>query len=322
MTTVSLFACVQCGSSLDLHPTTATCTRCEADFPLIGAAPDLLLEVEHSHHPDEDERTIEDDFVPQRKPRGPLSKHIGAGTVHTMGETLLDHRQAIGRSLDVLDLGCGARLDSRRGRGSRYVSMLGQVTGTYRGIDPSAWCVEASSRSEGGLATFEAGEVARAAGECIPLPAASIDAVLIISALDHCAEPMQVLEECRRVLRPNGVVIIHSANRHHWAMGLARRIAPKAMGARDASDHHIAFTPAGLADLVASAGLDGGQVRESGHVSLPPQGRAIEKLVATAGRALGRQRFLRLLERVDAWAARRFPGHGSNVLVIAHNGAG
>lgn len=49
-------------------------------------------------------------------------------------------------------------------------------------------------------------------GESIPFEDASIDLVIITNALDHCENPIKVLEEATRVLKPySGYLAIHSA---------------------------------------------------------------------------------------------------------------
>lgn len=49
-------------------------------------------------------------------------------------------------------------------------------------------------------------------GEAIPFNDASIDLVIITNALDHCNDPVKVLQEITRVLKPySGWLAIHSA---------------------------------------------------------------------------------------------------------------
>lgn len=312
--TDSLFACVTCGSRLVIANTTADCTRCSGSFPLIGAAPDLLTD-EHDHDGDHG-RALETDFIPDRKPKGAISRHLGARAMWDIAQALDHHVKTLGRPLDVLDVGCGAKLDPRRG--SLYSSVLANVTRTYRGIDPSSVCVKVSSKADSGLSNFPIGEVARAAGEKMPLPDDSADSVLIISALDHCADPQRVLYECHRILRDDGVLLIQSGNHHSWVGRLMKRLFPGSMSAREASDHHIQLSVSELTYLLTSADFGQASVQEYGYIALPPQGRVIENIIVMLGRVLGRHRFLRYMERFDLWAAGQFPGYGSRVLVTAH----
>lgn len=318
MQSTSLFSCVGCKEVLALGEETASCSQCAATFPLVGAAPDLLAGDMDTQFDGQQERAVETDFVPHRKRKGPISEHLGRQWIRVIGDTLRELRWSLDRPVDLLDVGCGTKLDPRRG--SWYPDLLVPVAGTYLGVDPSAHCAEVASRSDANLSRFQTAEIARAAGEQLPLPEASVDVVLMISVLDHCAEPAQTLRECHRVLRPGGLLLVLSGLRYNWVHQLARRLLPRTTRRRDEADHHRHFTISELRELVTSTCFEGRQVRESGYVGLPPQGRRIEAVVAKIGSAAGRDRFLRAMEHLDDWSARRFPGYGSRVLITASCG--
>jgi len=61
--------------------------------------------------------------------------------------------------------------------------------------------------------------VIAAVGERIPLKAASIDVAISINALDHCADPRQVIHEISRVLRPRGVLLLVTETRPLFRAG-------------------------------------------------------------------------------------------------------
>src|SRR4030095_1042806 len=52
-----------------------------------------------------------------------------------------------------------------------------------------------------------------AAATCIPLADASVDAVVSFETIEHLAEQREMLAEFRRVLTPDGILVISSPNR-------------------------------------------------------------------------------------------------------------
>ncbi len=96
--------------------------------------------------------------------------------------------------LDILDLGCGYRaghLTALRDTHRRLVGIDFQVCPELKG----------DSRFSFLEAPIEQG--------IVELESESFDVVLLISALEHLWEPMKVLGECKRVLRPKGVLLVN-----------------------------------------------------------------------------------------------------------------
>lgn len=58
--------------------------------------------------------------------------------------------------------------------------------------------------------------VFNAAGEALPFPDASFDALTAWDVLEHVQDPAKVLAELRRVLRPGGHALITAINRRAW----------------------------------------------------------------------------------------------------------
>lgn len=58
--------------------------------------------------------------------------------------------------------------------------------------------------------------VINAAGEALPLPDATFDAVVCWDVIEHVQSPDQVLHEIARVLRPGGVALVTVINRRAW----------------------------------------------------------------------------------------------------------
>lgn len=99
---------------------------------------------------------------------------------------------------EVLDIACG------EGYGS--AAMLEAGASRVIGVDISEEaCKHAATKY--GLETHVGNALQ------IPLPAESLDAVVSFETIEHVSEPGVFLDECLRVLRPGGKVIISTPNR-------------------------------------------------------------------------------------------------------------
>ncbi len=96
--------------------------------------------------------------------------------------------------LSVLDLGCGYRATLLRALAPHLASGVG--------IDVR---VAPEAREDDKLSFHEA-----AIEDALPeLEADCFDLVLFISVLEHLGDPLPVLEQCRRVLRPGGTLLVN-----------------------------------------------------------------------------------------------------------------
>ncbi len=104
--------------------------------------------------------------------------------------------KAIGdrHDLDILDIGCGHHASLLRALGPRLRSGLG----VDLNISREAKNVESLSFREANLETV------------LPeIPSGSFDVVAMLSVLEHLWEPLSVLRDIHRVVRPGGVVLIN-----------------------------------------------------------------------------------------------------------------
>lgn len=99
------------------------------------------------------------------------------------------------RPLDVLDLGSGV--------GRFTPGLAAEFQGQVYGVEPSDRMRSAAGEAPG--VTYLAGSA-----EDIPLPGASVDAVLMFLSFHHFRDPLQGLREVRRVLRPGGVALLRT----------------------------------------------------------------------------------------------------------------
>lgn len=148
--------------------------------------------------------------------------------------------------------------------------------------------------AEGVEISPEAAESARQAGfrvhtgrlESACFPNASFDAIALIELLEHLREPHALLAECRRILRPGGVVMATTPNGASWTA--------RAMGARwdvfslrGMGGHVSFFNPGSLRLLAERAGfevarLETRQVRLAEKGQYPGAVYRLAKLLASA----------------------------------------
>ncbi len=102
-----------------------------------------------------------------------------------------------GRGMHILDLACG--------RGY-YLNMLRHVASCQlAGVDLDRRVLQQAQRMLGHLPDLL---LARADAARLPWARDSFDAIILSEVLEHVADDHAVLRECRRVLRPGGVVAI------------------------------------------------------------------------------------------------------------------
>jgi SAM-dependent methyltransferase len=122
---------------------------------------------------------------------------------------LVDFDGYAGRS--VLEVGCGAAVDLAR------FAKGGAVT-TGVDIAPSAIALARDNFTQQGLA----GRFEVADAEHLPFPDGSFDLVYAHGVVQYTAQPQQLVDECRRVLKPGGHAIFQVYNRVSWLNALSK----------------------------------------------------------------------------------------------------
>lgn len=122
------------------------------------------------------------------------------------GEISLEHylryllASGLAAGLDTLDMACG------EGYGS---SLLAKKAKSVVGVDISPQAIEhAQSTYKAENLSFLEGDAA-----AIPLPDASVDFVVSFETIEHLRNQEKMLDEIRRVLRPNGLLMLSSPER-------------------------------------------------------------------------------------------------------------
>lgn len=109
--------------------------------------------------------------------------------------------RALVKGKKVLDIACG------EGYGS---AILAQDASAVIGVDISLEAVEHARRTYEGIAGLEFHQGDAAA---IPLPDNSVDVVVSFETIEHHDKHVEMMNEVRRVLRPDGVLVMSSPNR-------------------------------------------------------------------------------------------------------------
>jgi SAM-dependent methyltransferase len=110
----------------------------------------------------------------------------------------------------VLDVGCGAGVDL-----ARFARAGAEVVGIDLAI--SAIVLARANLSQQGLP----GRLHIADGEQLPFPDSSFDLVFAHGVVQYTADPQRLVDECRRVLRPEGEAIFQVYNRISWLNALS-----------------------------------------------------------------------------------------------------
>ena len=98
---------------------------------------------------------------------------------------------------DILDLGCGT--------GRYSAGLANQFGARVFAVDPSEkMLAQAQKKPTNGV------QFANGSGEAIPLEDAAVDMVFMSMVFHHFKSPRRALQECRRVLRPGGVVCLRN----------------------------------------------------------------------------------------------------------------
>ncbi len=160
------------------------------------------------------------------------------GRIRTFKRTLakLAHEYSIkpSKTTKVLDIGCA---------GGAFVKAAEDFGLSAIGIEPSAWMCE-YGRDKYGL------DLRQGTLEDFKLEAESFDVISLWDVLEHIYAPAEILRECERLLKPDGLLIVNYPDYDSVARKVLRWKWPFFL-----SVHVFYFTPKTIRALLSKCGL-------------------------------------------------------------------
>ncbi len=200
----------------------------------------------------------------------------------TIIKPMLKMLQEEGNNLKILDIGCGNGVVSEL-----IVKMGNEVWG----IDENEEALKEAEKR--GVKIFE-GDLEKS----LPFKDVSFDAVWCLRTLEHIFHTEHFLEECRRVLKPKGVLVITAdnivslPNRIRVFFGLyPLRVAPSENYPRF-TDHVRCFTKSTFKNILKNSGFKLEKITSDfvcfnfGKYNLPPWSETLGKILPSLGSTL------------------------------------
>lgn len=99
--------------------------------------------------------------------------------------------------------------------------------------------------------------------EEVKFPDSSFDAITLYEVIEHVDNPAKILEECRRVLRPGGVLVIGTGNTDSWTR-MVKGSSWDFFDMRQHGGHINFFSNKSIAVLARNTGFEVGKIITSG----------------------------------------------------------
>lgn len=136
----------------------------------------------------------------------------------------------------LLDIGCGA---------GDYLNLMRTIGWVVEGVDFDAAAVK-NARDQFGIKVHE-GQL-----EDINFPDRSFDAITMNHLIEHVFYPVKLIQECRRLLKPNGSLVIITPN----SKSLGHKFFSRDWRGLEPPRHLHIYSPASLKLVAIKAGFD------------------------------------------------------------------
>ena len=161
-------------------------------------------------------------------------------------------KRALGnrKDLDALDLGCGYH--------ARLLRALRTNLRSGLGVDVQ---ISPEAKLEAGMTYLES-TIEQAFAQ---IPDNSFDMILMISVLEHLWNPAEALASCRRILRPDGLLLVNVPT---WRGKVFLEFSAFRLGtspALEMDDHKMYYNKNDLWPLLVRAGFKPSQIRLKYH---------------------------------------------------------
>ena len=208
-------------------------------------------------------------------------------------EAYLDQLE-LSPSATVLELGCGT------GVVARALASRAGFSGPITGVDQSPVLLDAARRLAAEEGVGERIEFRVGDAHALDLPDASFDMAIANTLVSHVTNPVAVLEEAVRVVRPGGAVVVFDGDYASWTFGCSDPVLGKAM--EDALLAAVISKPRVMREmprLLRRAGLQMSKTQAHVYAEIGT-GRFFLGQVETYGPVVARAGLLPV-EQVQAW---------------------
>ena len=224
------------------------CSTCDAEFPLASGVPILVRDPALLSANIDEARRVNPAWYDMEQPpeeASPWRHHLKKRRIYVEG--LLRRRtEECGKITRLLDLGCG---DGNNLAWLRHYAV--QVYG----------CDYNAVRLARARARFP--DVALFLGDILDLPVndGAFDVIFFNHVIEHIPDDVAALAAVKRILAPDGLLVLGTPNEGAWWWQLAYRRAPELLAS---TDHVHFYTANKIAEKMEAAGFDVAEIKHMG----------------------------------------------------------